>query len=67
MSTDEADIYKLDGEFNHYYQPVIVAFDIEDIVLITYVVNAIECFLYIGKASPLAPFYNGSPFLQSNL
>ena len=65
MSTNKANIHKLNSEFNHYYQTIVIAFDIENIVLITYTINAIKRFLNIGKTGPLASFHNGSPFLQS--
>ena len=42
MSTNKANIHKLNSEFNHYYQTIVVAFDIENIVLITYIINAIK-------------------------
>ena len=67
MSTNKANIHKLNSEFNHYYQTIVIAFDIENIVLITYTINAIKRFLNIGKTGSLASFHNGSPFLQSDL
>ena len=67
MSTNKANIHKLNSKFNHYYQTIVIAFDIENIVLITYIINAIKRFLNIGKTGPLASFHNGSPFLQSDL
>jgi hypothetical protein len=41
MSTNKANIHKLNGEFNHYYQTIVIAFDVENIVLIAYIINAI--------------------------
>lgn len=41
MSTDEANIHKLNSEFNYYYQTIVVTFYVENIVLITYIVYAI--------------------------
>ena len=42
MSTNKANIYKLYSKLNNYYQPIIVAFNIENIMLITYIVSTIK-------------------------
>lgn len=44
---------------------MIVSLDIEHIVLIAHIVDAIERRLHIGKAMPLAPLYYRHPLLQS--
>lgn len=42
MSTNRAYIYELYGKLDNDNQPIIVALDIENIVLTTYIVHTIE-------------------------
>ncbi len=58
MSTNEAYIYELYSKLGNDNQPITIAFDIENIVLITDTVYSVESFLDIGKTSPLTSFNN---------
>lgn len=58
MSTDKAYIYELYGKLDNDNQPISITFDIENIVLIAYIVYSVESFLDIGKTSPLTSFNN---------
>lgn len=65
MSAYKTNINELYSEFYHYNHSVAIAFDIEYIMLITYIIYAIKGLFYVCKASPFASFNYGSPFLQS--
>ena len=58
MCAYETYVDKFYGEFNYHHQSVVVALDVEHVVLIPYAVHAVECCLYIGKTSPVAMFYD---------
>lgn len=47
MSTHFADKYIANGEFYDYYQTVIVAADIEHVVLVAYIISCRKVYLYI--------------------
>ncbi len=49
--------------FNHDNQSVGIPFDVEDIMLVSDVVNTVKCLYDIRKTFPFASFYNSSPFL----
>lgn len=42
MSTDKTNIHELNGEFYYYDQTIMIAFDIEYIMLIAYTIHAVE-------------------------
>ena len=67
MSPNKSNVHKLDGKLYHCHQAVVITFDVEYIVLVADIVDAVERFPDVGKASPLAPLHNGSPLLQSDL
>ena len=58
MCAYKTDVDKFYGELNDHYQSVVVALDVEHVVLVPYAIHAVECCLYIGKTSPIAMFYN---------
>lgn len=64
MSSNKANINEFYCELNHYYQSVVIPFNIEYIMLFTNVIHAIKDLFYVSKASPFASFDYGSPFLQ---
>lgn len=66
MSTNKANIYKLYSELHHYYQAIIIPFNIENIMLVTYTIGTIKGLLYISETSPFTFLYYSNPFLQSN-
>ena len=53
MSSDETDEDSAYREFYHYYQSVIIASDIEDIMLIAYIVGSRKILSYIRQIMPL--------------
>lgn len=67
MCSYESDVHKLRCKLNDNYQSVIVSFDIEYIMLISYIIHTIECLFYVCEAFPFAMFDNRDPFLDSNL
>lgn len=66
MRADESYIYKLYSEFDHNDQTIVVPFDVEYIVLVPYIVHAVESLLYVGEAGSFTAFYNTCPFLQGH-
>ena len=62
MSAYKTNINELYSEFYHYNQSVAIAFDIEYIMLITYIISAIKGLFYVCNASAYASFNNGSQF-----
>ncbi len=65
MSANKTNIYKLDGKLYDYNQSVIIALDIENIMLIIYIINTVIVLLYIGKTGPSTSFHSRNPVLQS--
>gem|GEM_PF-1667694 len=63
MGSNESYQNKLRYKFNNNYQSIIVSFDIENIVLIAYIVNRIKCCFNIGKTTLLSFLYNIYPIL----
>lgn len=63
MCSDETDIHPLDCELYHDYQPMVVTPDIEHIMLIPHIVNAVEILLDIGKTGPVGFLYCFEPCL----
>ena len=64
MGAYKANIDKLRSKLNNNYQPIIVALDIEYIVLIAYIVNRVESIFYVSKCLPLAAFHFPYPILD---
>lgn len=56
MSSNKSNIHPLNSEFDNDNQPMVVATDIEDIMLIPNIINAIETLFYIGKIFPVRIF-----------
>ena len=67
MSPNKSNVHKLNGKLYNCHQAVVITFDVEHLVLVADIVDAVEGFSDVGKASPLAPLHNGSPLLQSDL
>jgi hypothetical protein len=67
MSAYEANIHKPDGELNHNNQPVIIAFDIKNVMLIANAIYAITGLLYICETRPVAFFDGRNPILKGYL
>lgn len=53
MSANKTNVNCFYSELYNDNKSVIVAFDIENIVLVTHIINAIKRTLYICKTSPL--------------
>ena len=53
-------------EQNNHYQPVIIAFDVEDVVFVSHIIHRIEGFSYISKVMPFRSFCFLYPILQCN-
>lgn len=66
MRPHEADKHFADGELDDYNQSIVIAFNVEHIVLIANRVYTVERFLYVGEASPLCPSRFFEPVLQWN-
>jgi len=66
VCADKPDIHELNRKFYNHHQAMIVSLDIEHIVLIAHIIDAIERCLHIGKAAPLAPLDYRHPLLQSS-
>lgn len=64
MCPDKTDIHSPYRKLYHSYQPVIVSTNIEYIVLITYIINRIETFPYVGEILPVGIPYFMKPILQ---
>lgn len=65
MRSYEADIHVMNGKLNHYHQPVIIALDVEDIVLSADLRHGIERLLDVGKVTPLCFLRLFCPLLKS--
>ena len=66
MSANEAYQYRFDGKLYHHNQAEIVAFDVENVVLIADTIHAVERALHIGETSPLRSFCLLIPLFQSH-
>lgn len=67
MSADKTDVNSLGRELNDDNQPIVITFDIEDIVLITNIVNAVEGLFYVCKTCPFRLLSFFVPILQRGL
>jgi hypothetical protein len=64
VRADEPDVGELHGKFDYGDQPVIIAFDVEHIPLISDAVRRVEGFFDVGIAGPLAFHDLLNPILQ---
>ena len=53
MSTDESYIHPFDCKLYHNYHSMVITTNIEHIMLIAYIVNAVEVFLDISITRPM--------------
>lgn len=67
MRPYESDVYEPNRELNHSHKSEVVPFDVEYIVLIPYIINAIKSLFYISKTTPFALLNFLHPVLQSDL
>jgi hypothetical protein len=63
MCSDEPDINPLYGEFNDHYKPMVVSADIEHVMLVANIVNAIEIAFHIRKIGPFGFSHRFQPRL----
>lgn len=63
MSTDKSDVNPLYCKFDNNDKSVVVAFDVEYIVLVSHVINAIEVSFDIGEIFPTGSLDNFQPLL----
>lgn len=66
MRAYKTDIHKSYRKLHNSHKTKIISFDIENIVLISYIINAVESIFHIRKTSPFASFYFLNPILQSD-
>lgn len=67
MRTDKPDIHRTFIEKYHGNQPVIIAFDIEHITVITHSIHATERIPYITEICPVGFLDNLMPIVQCRL
>ena len=66
MGAYKADEDVADGEFNHYDKAVFVSFDVEDIVLVAYIVGCGKACFDIRQIFPFCLFRNVIPPFQGD-
>ena len=52
MTSHKTNINTFRSKLYNNYQSIIIAFDIKDVMLITNIINAVECSLYFCKIVP---------------
>ena len=67
MCTYKADEDMSNCKFNHYYQSILVPFDVKHIVLIAHIVCSREVYLYVRQISPFSSLCNIIPSLKGRL
>lgn len=50
---------------NHRYQSIVIPFDVEDIAVITHVIDGVEGLLDIGQRFPVSGLHDSIPFIES--
>lgn len=66
MCAYKADENVTNGEFYNHHQSVVISFDIENISLVAYTVNAIKSVFYVCKTCPFCMLCFIIPILQSS-